>query len=646
MSEVGKTSVYLVAAVVLAGTAYVAQPRIETKKPDEQIDKEVFEGFPDTGKLSRLKIVRYDEQQDKTYPFEVAKNARTGLWTIPSHADYPADAEERIRNAATIFVGLKVLGLVTQDPAEHELFGVIEPKEGEVKTGAKGVGLLVRFEGEGGTNYSLVVGKKIKDAEGHRFVRIAGQDPVYDVKIDPDKLSTKFEDWIKKDLLELNTWDVENLRIKDYSIVQAVQGAFLEPRFEVGVVWSSTDNKWNLQDFLTYRGKEKVPTTLLPNEELNKQKLDDLKTALDDLSIVDVVRKPKGLGANLRAGADFMKDAESQESLLARGFYPNPTENSQYEVLAANGEVHVALKDGIQYVLRFGNVAESSDATTPDKLNRYLLVTARVDDSKLPIPVPPAGLDPARAAEVKAASEKAAAEKAAKPAAAAKPEEKPAPPAPAPASPPAAGEKQEPAKTQGSHYSTSGLVPVALVANAEDQPAAAPATPPASVPAETPAPAPAPAPAETPAPVPAPAPAPAPKADAAPSAPAAPAAGEAAPAKPEAAAPADPKQAELEKLAKDYQRQLDEWNDKKKKADNKVRELNARFAEWYYVISEDVYKKIHLGRGDLIKESDKAKEEGFGVDALRDIEKRGVENKKPESTSTTPAPSPEFNMNP
>jgi hypothetical protein len=306
----------------------------------------------------------------------------------------------------------------------------------------------------------------------------------------------------------------------------------------------------------------------------------------------------------------------------------------------------VALKDGIQYVLRFGNVAESSDATTPDKLNRYLLVTARVDDSKLPIPVPPAGLDPARAAEVKAASEKAAAEKAAKPAAAAKPEEKPAPPAPAPASPPAAGEKQEPAKTQGSHYSTSGLVPVALVANAEDQPAAAPATPPASVPAETPAPAPAPAPAETPAPVPAPAPAPAPKADAAPSAPAAPAAGEAAPAKPEAAAPADPKQAELEKLAKDYQRQLDEWNDKKKKADNKVRELNARFAEWYYVISEDVYKKIHLGRGDLIKESDKAKEEGFGVDALRDIEKRGVENKKPESTSTTPAPSPEFNMNP
>lgn len=94
---------------------------------------------------------------------------------------------------------------------------------------------------------------------------------------------------------------------------------------------------------------------------------------------------------------------------------------------------------------------------------------------------------------------------------------------------------------------------------------------------------------------------------------------------------------DVEKLAKDYQRQLEEWNDKKKKADNKARELNARFADWYYVISEDVYKKIHLGRSDIIKESDKAKESGFGVDALRDIETRGVENKK-----TEPAPS----MNP
>ena len=352
------------------------------------------------------------------------------LWTIPSHSDYPADAEERVRDAATIFVGLKVLGVVTEDASEHTLFGVLEPDKDKVKAGDKGVGLLVRFEGEKGKTQQLIIGKAIKGAEGHRFVRIAGQDPVYDVQIDPAKLSTKFEDWIKKDLLELNTWDVENVRIKDYSIVEAQDGTFLEPRFEVAVAWNSTDSKWKLDEFFNYKGREKTPASLLENEELNKQKLDDLKTALDDLSIVDVRRKPKGLGANLRAGEEFMKDIETRNSLRSRGFYLNPAGNDQYELLAANGEVYVSMKDAVQYVLRFGSVAESSEAAQEGKLNRYLLVSARVDDSKLPIPTPPAGLDPAKAAEVQAAAEKAAQQPAEK--TAPQPEAKTDTPAPAP----------------------------------------------------------------------------------------------------------------------------------------------------------------------------------------------------------------------
>jgi hypothetical protein len=55
-----------------------------------------------------------------------------------------------------------------------------------------------------------------------------------------------------------------------------------------------------------------------------------------------------------------------------------------------------------------------------------------------------------------------------------------------------------------------------------------------------------------------------------------------------------------------------------------VAELNARFADWYYVVSEDVYKKIRLVRGDIVKEAAKAKEEGFGVDAFRKLEEEGL----------------------
>jgi hypothetical protein len=39
-----------------------------------------------------------------------------------------------------------------------------------------------------------------------------------------------------------------------------------------------------------------------------------------------------------------------------------------------------------------------------------------------------------------------------------------------------------------------------------------------------------------------------------------------------------------------------------------VAELNQRFGDWYYVIANDVYKKIHLGLDDVITEK-KSEEE-------------------------------------
>ena len=33
-----------------------------------------------------------------------------------------------------------------------------------------------------------------------------------------------------------------------------------------------------------------------------------------------------------------------------------------------------------------------------------------------------------------------------------------------------------------------------------------------------------------------------------------------------------------------------------------MKELNERFGDWYYVISNDVFEKVHLGREDVIRE--------------------------------------------
>jgi hypothetical protein len=47
------------------------------------------------------------------------------------------------------------------------------------------------------------------------------------------------------------------------------------------------------------------------------------------------------------------------------------------------------------------------------------------------------------------------------------------------------------------------------------------------------------------------------------------------------------------------------FDEKVKQGEQKAKELNARFADWYYVVGEDTYRKIHVGKSDIIKKKPK-----------------------------------------
>ena len=79
-----------------------------------------------------------------------------------------------------------------------------------------------------------------------------------------------------------------------------------------------------------------------------------------------------------------------------------------------------------------------------------------------------------------------------------------------------------------------------------------------------------------------------------------------------------------ERIRNENQRKQDEREESLKRANQFVTDLNARFADWYYVISEDEYKRVHLGQNDLIRESAAAAETGFGIDAFRQLQKEGL----------------------
>jgi len=55
------------------------------------------------------------------------------------------------------------------------------------------------------------------------------------------------------------------------------------------------------------------------------------------------------------------------------------------------------------------------------------------------------------------------------------------------------------------------------------------------------------------------------------------------------------------RVERENRRKQDEYDDRVKAAQRRVRELNGRFADWYYVVPNKEYAKIHLGRSDAVQ---------------------------------------------
>ena len=402
VNETKKTGLFWAAAgVSLAVAAMVAWP---SASRDESglaplINTDLFAEFEDPLSAASMKIVTFDEEQGKLATFEVRKDRESGAWTIPSRDGYPADAVEQMKDAANSLVGLKILDVQTENVEDHDELGVVEPKLEDLEVGDTGVGRLVTFKDESQKNLaSLIIGDAVKDREGQRYVRKPGQDPVYVVALNDAPLTTQFNAWIEDDLLQLSSIDIENVEIKSYNASLGLGGISLSRNYNAKL--SMDGSQWSLDELLEYDksrpNEDPKEVELAEGEKLNTNRLNDLKNALDDLKIADVVRKPKGMSENLRADKELVSDNEAVASLAQRGFIPAGGRDGEVEILSANGEMSVGLKNGVQYVLRFGNVSglteeddeekEEGEQEPVDGLNRYLLVTTIVDESKFPPP--------------------------------------------------------------------------------------------------------------------------------------------------------------------------------------------------------------------------------------------------------------------
>ncbi len=60
-------------------------------------------------------------------------------------------------------------------------------------------------------------------------------------------------------------------------------------------------------------------------------------------------------------------------------------------------------------------------------------------------------------------------------------------------------------------------------------------------------------------------------------------------------------EAEQEKITKENRRIMDDRKDRLTTAQQRVRELNARFADWYYVIPEETFTQLRIKRDALLQ---------------------------------------------
>jgi hypothetical protein len=566
MSENAKTISFVLIGLVAISIGILSAPSAAEVDEGTLVGTELTKKFDNPEEAKRLRIVRFDEDTATLREFEVAE--QDGLWTIPSKDGYPADAAKQMGDAANSLMDRKILAIASKNAGDHEQYGVIDPQSPKLSPGQKGVGTRVTMsDAQKKPLVDLIVGKPVREREGQRYVREAGRDAVFVIEIDPAKLSTDFENWIEKDLLKMKAWDLEQVEVKDYSAeMQVVMGP--QGRPSIGVAWdphsdmtlgyNEKDAKWTpikLKKFDPKKGEngDYVEFTLTEDEELNSETLNSLKGALDDLKIVDVKRKPQGMSKDLKAGNDFMENREALQDLISKGFAATaPQEGGPREIISSYGEVIATLKNGAEYVLRFGNLTNvagsdkdkeekpaDKDATAAagkDKKNgksdvhRYLFVMARFnkDAIKQPelakLPELPAGAEAKKDADAAKKEDGAEAKKddADK---TAKSEEKSDKPADAKTA--ESGEKKDDAAAKKDGEGDKEIEKVI---------------------------------------------------------------------------------AERKQIEQENQRKLDEYQALVKKGEDTVKDLNLRFGDWYFVVNDDVFQKLRVSTDKVIKKKDAKKE--------------------------------------
>lgn len=380
MKEIYRTLTFFGIAVVSVSLAVVTAKYSKPRPIDdfELVGEPFFPEFKEPAEARSLEVITVDKLTKQPRKFRVEYS--DGLWRIPSHHNYPAEAKDRLAKTAASVIGIVRESLAGRRPGQHARFGVLDPAAETIED-AEGVGNRITLrKADGEVLADFIIGKRAEpeenaelnrrglpedDDEPVYYVRRPNEDETYRARLEID-LSTKFSDWIETNLLRVDPG-------AQFQQLTVMKHAFKEVKRRSGPFVEITSDRDPPRDQITRLSRDNFQWQIagldVKTEKVNSSNVSGIVDVLRDLKIAGVRPKPKYDGKSLitpdfqinvpaggatRGLAQAIQDL--QIDLQEKGFYliPSETDPTRAEMFATTGQIDAATDEGIVYHLYFG----------------------------------------------------------------------------------------------------------------------------------------------------------------------------------------------------------------------------------------------------------------------------------------------------
>jgi hypothetical protein len=383
MNESTKTIGFVAAATLMAATAvgshFLNRP---TNSADfELVGQPFFEEFDSASQAQSLEVAAVDADSARLKRFSVKKV--DGLWRIPSHNNYPAEAAARLATTATSVMGIRRDSLAGRLKNEHERLGVMDPLSEDIED-PESVGKRITMrDAEDEVVVDFIIGKEAGDvvlsetdrpfgnggSAKYYYVRRPDEQQTYKVKLDID-LSTKFSDWIDPDLLRIARGEITKVSIDNYKLEEdrsnplaRTKALFKSQGDKIELARTTSTDDWKLADLNA------------ETEELQTAPINSMLGVVDELKIAGVRPKLKYKGhllltsdLKLNSQPEFEKNPTEfgreinrlQNQLDQKGFSLAGSAKKM-ELVASNGDLHIGTDKGVIYTMHVGKAVEGSE---------------------------------------------------------------------------------------------------------------------------------------------------------------------------------------------------------------------------------------------------------------------------------------------